>query len=130
MIFYAGCPLKVGDHNLGTLCVIDHKPKSLTEEQKNALTILAKNVATHLEMRQKFNEIAVLTQDLQINSDILEKLEETAKIGYWSLDAKTHTPRWSPGTYKIHGVPVDKDYDVGELSTFMSGNVGIVFPTM
>jgi diguanylate cyclase (GGDEF)-like protein len=31
--FYAGCPLKVGDHNLGTLCVIDDKPRQFTREE-------------------------------------------------------------------------------------------------
>ena len=30
--FYAGIPLKVKNHNVGTLCVIDNQPKELTEE--------------------------------------------------------------------------------------------------
>ena len=28
---------------------------------------------------------------------------------------------WSPGTYKIHGVHVDKDYDVGGAIDFYVG---------
>jgi len=39
--FYAGCPLKVGSENLGTLCVIDHKPRSLDAEELKLLKDLA-----------------------------------------------------------------------------------------
>ncbi len=35
--FYAGCPLKVGTHNLGTLCVIDDKPRIFGDEELRLL---------------------------------------------------------------------------------------------
>ena len=32
--FYSGCPLKsINGHNLGTFCIIDHKPRNLTEDE-------------------------------------------------------------------------------------------------
>lgn len=35
--FYAGYPLKVGSENLGTLCVIDDKPRTFSEEEVQLL---------------------------------------------------------------------------------------------
>jgi len=52
VIFYAGVPL-VGANNLpiGTLCVIDHKPKLLSQTQILALKALANQVMNLLELK-------------------------------------------------------------------------------
>ena len=51
--FYAGAPLQdANGFNLGSLCVIDTKPKILTEEQKNALQLLAGQVVSLLDARK------------------------------------------------------------------------------
>jgi diguanylate cyclase (GGDEF)-like protein len=39
--FYAGCPLKLGTENLGTLCVIDDKPREFGDEERRLLRDLA-----------------------------------------------------------------------------------------
>lgn len=40
--FYAGCPLRaVNGHKLGTLCIIDRKPRTLSEEDQELLEDLA-----------------------------------------------------------------------------------------
>lgn len=52
--FYAGVPLKdENGFNLGSLCVIDTKPGVLTNEQKNALKLLADQVVLLLDLRKK-----------------------------------------------------------------------------
>jgi len=50
--FYAGAPLTTVDgFNLGTLCVIDHKPREFSSEQSDMLTELAAVVMDELELR-------------------------------------------------------------------------------
>jgi GAF domain-containing protein len=50
--FYAGVPLRTSDgHNLGTLCVLDYKPRPITEAETRNLEDLAAMVMSELELR-------------------------------------------------------------------------------
>ncbi len=52
VVFYAGIPLKSKDGlAMGSLCVIDHKPSKLNEEQREALATLGKQVERLFEVR-------------------------------------------------------------------------------
>ncbi len=51
--FYAGVPLLTPEkYALGTLCVMDHVPRALTEGQGHMLRTLARQVMAHLEDRR------------------------------------------------------------------------------
>jgi eukaryotic-like serine/threonine-protein kinase len=50
--FYAGVPLRTrGGYNLGTLCILDHEPRPLSNEHIEALEDLAALVMEDLELR-------------------------------------------------------------------------------
>lgn len=59
--FYAGVPLVVSNgQRLGTLCVIDQHPRTLSEAQLRGLTILRNAVVAQLELRKAALELNAL----------------------------------------------------------------------
>jgi PAS domain S-box-containing protein len=65
--FYAGAPLvNEEDAALGMLCVMDHKPHTLNQEQKDVLQILAQQVMTHLELRRHSHKLMESEERLRL----------------------------------------------------------------
>jgi PAS domain S-box-containing protein len=60
--FYAGAPLiDENGFKLGVVGVYDNKPGSLSEEQKDGLKILAREIITHLSLRKKSADLEAKT---------------------------------------------------------------------
>ncbi|OIV40077.1 ATP-binding protein [Flavobacterium johnsoniae] len=98
--FYAGVPLTTPDgYNIGTICAIDHVSKELNENQRNALSIVAKHIMNQLELgtknielaaQKKIAERAVLAKDsflANMSHEIRTPLN--AIIGFTDLLAQT-----------------------------------------
>ena len=65
--FYAGAPLVVaGGQCLGTLCVIDRKPRRLSEVQVDALKVLRQAVVTQLELRRALDDFRLLERFIRL----------------------------------------------------------------
>ncbi len=62
--FYAGMPLVDDEgHALGSLCVIDNKPRRLDEAQQRALKVLARQVVGKLNLRKKVIDLEMAHTD-------------------------------------------------------------------
>jgi PAS domain S-box-containing protein len=72
--FYAGAPLVTAEgHALGTICVLDHKPRELTAEQAGALRTLSHQVVVQLRLHEQ------LAEQQRINAE-LGQANETLRV--------------------------------------------------
>jgi formate hydrogenlyase transcriptional activator len=72
--FYAAAPLRTQDgFNLGTLCVMDRKPRELTPSEAEMLTKLATLVMDQMELRLRARKVAELEQ---VERGMIEQLRQ------------------------------------------------------
>lgn len=97
--FYAGATLTTqSGANLGTLCVIDTKPRQTPAEADLAhLAGLADLVMDQIELSQA-------RRALEERHQVLDLAEQLSLTGYWTLNTDTGEVFWSPQVYAIHGV--------------------------
>ncbi|NNC95384.1 MAG: PAS domain-containing protein [Chitinophagales bacterium] len=107
--FYAGAPIVSSDNfALGTLCVIDSKPRDFSEEEQRLLRALADKIMEMIELRRdniiKEKELESSKNELQITLSRLLEAQSTARIGSWDWYAKTNEFYWSPEMFKLFNV--------------------------
>ncbi|BAU14765.1 hypothetical protein LEP3755_53180 [Leptolyngbya sp. NIES-3755] len=91
--FYAGAPLVTPDgHILGSLCVIDRKPRELSESQKRSLEALARQVVVQLELRRVSTRLAEALDQIKQMEGLIPICSYCKGIrddqGYWSTVEK------------------------------------------
>jgi diguanylate cyclase (GGDEF)-like protein/PAS domain S-box-containing protein len=80
--FYAGAPLVTSDRlAMGTLCIIDSVPRTLTDGQRNALLALARQASAQLELRRVNIEQQKLTDYLVESEDRFRSAIESLQEG-------------------------------------------------
>lgn len=81
VVFYAGVPLiSENGHGLGTVCVIDNKPRTLSEKQIAALEMLSRQVINLLNLRKAKQELERHNAGLErkIGKMVAERTHEIA----------------------------------------------------
>lgn len=78
IIFYAGVPIFSEDgHPLGTLCVLDDKPKKLTVKQRKALKNLALQVEQLFKLHTTNQALEISKKHLQKHNSLLKDFAAT-----------------------------------------------------
>lgn len=119
--FYAGAPLSLDPGlRVGTLCIIDTKPRTFSPEQQQQLRNLAKTVVAHLRLHlsRHVNEAETQARQ-QAELALLQRVtaseamlraqrmaESAASIGHWRIDPKDWRVTWSDGLGRIFGRPL------------------------
>ena len=100
--FYAGAPLiDPNGFNLGTLCVIDRQPKKLTEDQKEALEILAAKVVALILLRKS-------KKDLEDSKNEIEAILSGLQEGIVFQNTEGEILRCNKSAEKILGLSYDQ----------------------
>jgi diguanylate cyclase (GGDEF)-like protein len=126
--FYAGCPLTVGDSRLGTLCVIDDKPREFGEEERQLLRDLAEMVERELIAVQlaTFDELTTVSSRRGFEAlarhalNACKRMERPATLLYFDLnDFKPINDRYG----HAEGDRALKTFAQGLLAVFRESDV-------
>ena len=103
--FYAGAPLEYvhpktkSTINLGTLCIIDTSPRTLTDEQRNLLKTLSRLAVTEIQLREKMQKEQKQAIDQQAFT--LAKDLNTSYISQVAHDLRTPLNSFSLGLHEL-----------------------------
>jgi PAS domain S-box-containing protein len=103
--FYAGALLRTGEgHAIGTVCVLDFQPRTLSPTQERTLRVLARQVMKQLELRRAIIERDATTERAQeadvLHRQILDSATDYAIITS-SLDGSVTS--WNTGAENVLG---------------------------
>ncbi|MEQ9322718.1 MAG: PAS domain-containing protein, partial [Polyangiaceae bacterium] len=97
--FYAGFPVNaVEGTGLGTLCVIDRKPRQLTAEQREIMLSLARHVEVQLEVRR-------LARNHAEANALLDAVTDHAPVMLFLKDAESlNVTLWNREAERVSGI--------------------------
>jgi PAS domain S-box-containing protein len=121
--FYAGVPLvSPRGYKLGTLCVLDQKPRNLSEKQLSGLRVLGRYIIKLLELRLNKQNLVVSQQqheslqlEMQRQQHALSRAQNAASIGMFELDLKSKLIHASEGFANLFGLEVSEAYPSDEV---------------
>ncbi len=110
--FYAGAPLKMANgHALGTICVIDSKPRQISEKEENLLNALARQVVSQIELAAAKSQATRL--EVCLNS---------TNVGVWDWDVEKNMLTWDESMYHLYDMDPKSfsgAYDAWEKSLYL-----------
>ncbi len=133
--FYAGVPVGLDDQrHLGTLCIVDTKPRALSNKDAELLKEVGKVVSNLLSQFHQTKEQVKLSeelarersagetreQQLKRKQDLLGYASEIAAIGSWEYDPVRDNIVWGSETYQIFGIDPHSDVDVDTMADLLT----------
>jgi len=128
--YYAGVPVRVrrsdGDRvTIGTLCVLDDRPREPKPIDLEVLTELACVAEALIEARAIALRAAETAEERRLAVERLERerrqfkqAERMADMGSYRYDIEKLSTSWSDGVFAIHELPVSGGVPHGELMSF------------
>lgn len=123
--FYAGMPLvSRSGFPLGTLAVLDHTPRTLSEVQAEVIRMYAARVMMELEMQRQSLRLDTLQEELRCQEDILNErdrhlgtVQRLNCMGSWEIGMRDRQLRCSDEMYRIFGIERGSSGD--DINSFM-----------
>ncbi len=113
VIFYAGVPLvNSNGYAIGTICAMDGSPGSLSEEQRDKLRLLAKQVMNLLELKRKSTELIQTNIELNNKQKQFENITSGTSTATYEWNLKSRTLKFNEEWWKLTGY--DKEIDDGK----------------
>lgn len=108
--FYAGAPIALDPGlRLGSLCLIDRKPRQFDAKDRENLQALAAIVVEQLKLHRMKNEVKSQRDALMVSGERLRLAIETTGLGYWEYSEHPTLLKISPEGRNILGLkPAEK----------------------
>lgn len=118
VIFYAGAVIKepVSQLPIGTLCLIDSKPRTLSSQQKESLAQLRNQVQKLLELKTQIARNKQYVLELHEQALRSEHILDNALLGSWDWNLKTNQVRFDRRWSEMLGLKPEETRQ--ELSTW------------
>ena len=105
---YAGVPVMFDGLVLGTVCVLDSRARTLSDDQRAILVDLAGMVESLLQSRHKHvllqrerHYALELAGSLGESEALLTQAQRLARLGSWEIDVDTGLTAWSTALYEL-----------------------------
>ncbi len=120
--FYAGVPLQLADGlRLGSLCVMDTKPRTMTDIELARLQHLSEMAIallnSHARSIQSSHQAKIIEEQerrLLKKRSLLESACELGKLGAWERDIGTGQLNWTEGMFSLHEMSEGTERNVAE----------------
>lgn len=124
--FYAGAPLKVrGGVAVGSLCLIDQKPRMLDEEARRRLLLLARTVTDVMELRLGSKLADERQLALESQAELLRATVDHVQQGIAVFDQELKLILWNDQLTEMLGLPqelCERGCDAAELLLAVARN--------